>query len=318
MTEAAGDGAKRYPMRGIVLFSAWFGDEAGWSFTSVDSEGLLDSMFDPPEWKSPTCKNVFLYTDWNAALREHEDDGFIDSITLRLTGDGNAYVIQNALSRAEALVTIPADAEVSTLSWELFRASEATVRTVAKLDNRLLTTPIQKLLGTFDLRVYVRGQGSRAYDPNLPILNLNAFSKPPMEKMAAKHGIAIKRPEFLDATREPTTRVSRAPGWWMRYGMKALDETRRYEMMEEVPELLNHATSAAQINWLLGEIRSQPRRLSEGAVRGSQEVFLSNREYIRSRLGEINSSAVRARMEAILGPVRPAELGWDFDPEELD
>ena len=283
-------------MRGIVPFNAYYNETTGWEYRSIDRTGQASPYY-APRWDSATGLNIYAYCSMDALRRDEPNwNGFTDWINLRLKDDGSGYVITRAWSRALALVSIPPDAPVTTINWEIFQASRATVANMAKLDNRIVTRPLGELIGTDKLRISVEGS-SAGYDPSLPILNLDSFDTPPMARLAQQYGFKLKGLDFIETTAQPTTKVSRAPGWLKRYGMKPLDTTRKQELMEYVPEVLNHVKEPEMLEWLMNELRTSTWILDWTAREGKRNLSgITNKMYLRQHMNEIESRDVRKRI----------------------
>ena len=293
---------RRYPMRGLMVMGVHWDEEIGWQIHSMSAAGVAASSATYPEWNCGRGSNIYAYTSMDALRREADSFHFaLDWVDLQDNDDDTGYLVTSVRSRAMALITVPPDGKVTTLNWETFYAPEARLRNVAKLEDRIATAPLRDLLGASTVGMTVWGRGTPPH-PSKPILNLHEFDIPPMQKLADEWNFRVRPVELLEVTPEPTTPVSRAPGWLKQYAFTPLSFDRKRELAEDLAGVLNHARDPRLVDWIFTQIEKDYSLLQMPAVRGTKDLPMTYRELIRQNLREISTPALRQRVALMVDP----------------
>lgn len=297
-------------MRGLVTLNVQYFPGAGWIVNSMDRDGDTGPEMGPA-WIAVETKDVYAYVDLPALQRDAPESPWNlakDVVVLKAAPDGTGFKIYSARSRAAGLVVAEPDTRVTTRNWEIFYAESARLCHFIRDGARLATTPVSKLLADGSVNiVYYNDEATRAMDRSLPILNLDEFEPPPLARLAREWNVKMKSLDFAETTPFRTTKVNRAPAFLQRYGKGALTWARKMEFLEDVPAVLNAANDPELLEWALSELEDicrYPSILRMPARRGRKMMSMTQRDYVRSRLGDIESAEVRGRVAQIFGLVQ--------------
>ena len=313
---------ERLPMRGIVLFQLKYHECGGWELISANREGRFERL-----WNSPKAEQIYAYTGLQAALNEHpEIPKLDDSIVVRQTLDDNKVHVVEMTTWVVAQITADPDAKVGTLNWNLYRSSDATIRSFGKMNNAACK-PLRDVLARakffWPWNAVVSSKGSLG---GRAIENLAEFDVPPVqqliEKWADQAKITMKPLEFIDVTAESTTKVSRVPIMLKLYGMKRFpfcmpsldfatttpERAAQRELIDGFVEIVNECSDPTIVEWMVNDVLKpqlhDARARAPRFARPDGGTIQPASEYIRRRLPEIDSVALRDRVEQMLGPVR--------------
>lgn len=288
------EAGQRRPMRGIAVMNAEYA-KGNWRLQSRTGDGR--------EWTAQTQENVRLYTTLRAALREHPYLADTDYKSIvRLAPSGRTLRVVRVTSTVLALATIPGDADVRTLNWNLFRTNVATLRNLANPSGGV-TRPLRESIeaGKVSFRP---SRGMDEPEGWNRIANLDEFSQPALAKLTESWDVRIRPMEFIEAGMEATQEVSRVPAVLKLHAFTEPDWDTQKELVEGLPDILNQNDDPELIPWLIyNVIRPGLRRkaLRGRSGLGSEEPVETG-EYIRARLSEINSPVLRQRIAQALDP----------------
>lgn len=299
----------RQPVRGVLLIRCDWDRENGWRFTSQDEYGNWTASWTGRERKVPTAAYCSL-----KSLEEENptfDEGR-DGVVVAETPDHTGLEVIRVRTTAVALVTSTPDAQISTLDWHTFAASEVTLRNFARNRKRVATMPLRTLIE----QNYVQPQRALFAKDNmaLPIANLEEFDNPPIPRLAREWNVAMKSLRFVETTSEPTTQVTRVPSFIRAYAFTDFNDKSEfpppfdpdyddaYELRKEIilglPEILNGTNDRKLVDWLIKEVLTPT--LDRSADRGPRWGEITTRSYIGQRLGEIESPVWRSKVTKAL------------------
>ena len=311
MSESESD--SRRLMGGIALLRTQYTAGQGWELAA--QAGITRPWERAlPGWTiaSPiSTESVRLYTDIHALPRDHPEifqSG--DVISFSRVPGANTCQVRSMVTHLVALAVIPADAGVRTSSWEMFVAPTATIRNLAPArKDGLATTPLRELIAAGRI------------DPPAPLAELGQFEVPILDSLLQRWNAAATAPpvrkrsvEFVAATDERLAVVSRAHAI-----LKLIHENRdaardfSRDIVEGLPQILNHADDADTITWVLEEI-VKPTLDVRRPVK-SEIYAVPNRDIIYNQLQEVNSPGLRQRVEKLVregAPKPPRQLRQNF------
>ena len=298
-------------MRGIVYWDARYFEKYGWELTSASRSSQDSDLL----WNGPTVEDAVFYNSLRALQHERAFNlEGTDKFWLKINRGKESCRIAEVRSLGVGLVTIPADAKVRTIDWETFRASEATVEAVAKLD-RISTKPFDEIAhrGNFAYYRHALPKG----EISLPLTNSVDLNQPPLltaihywnEQLPPYRQIRMKPLAFLEATSVPTTEVSRVPAMLKQHALSPLSPNieEDFEVMKELidglPLIMNHTQDPEIVEWLLDEILRPS--LEDEWDHGSRWGFATARDHLAKRLNEISAPGLRDQISEIVGFGKP-------------